>query len=161
MEILTKLEGIRRDNAQFLEEFDKLCRELSLHQFELASRMSINSSLISAYRKGVRRVSNDIIQRLCEALEGKITKTNISSVTVQKTDDCEMLARPVVGDCNTNINDKGIQINSPVNAGHDVKVQGYIDILDVVKESQRQSSEVLRQTAQMQEMLKAMIDKIK
>lgn len=74
MDNLTKFEENREWNAYFLRAFDYLCKEKSLKQFQLAKKMNTNSSLISAYRKGTKRANEDIMQRLCEAYEGRLFK---------------------------------------------------------------------------------------
>lgn len=72
MGFLTKLEENKEWNARFLRAFDYLCKEKFLKQFELAKLMGTNSSLISAYRNGTKRASEDIMQRLGQAWGGRL-----------------------------------------------------------------------------------------
>lgn len=74
MDILTKIDTNKQWNARFLRAFDWLCEDQVLSQAKLAKIMNTNSSLISAYRAGQKRVSEDIINRLLMASAGRIYK---------------------------------------------------------------------------------------
>ena len=72
MDILTKFEENKRWNARFLRAFDYLCKEKFINQAQLAKFMGTNSSLISAYRNGTKKASEDIMQRLVQAYGGRL-----------------------------------------------------------------------------------------
>jgi len=74
MDILTKIDTNKQWNARFLRAFDWLCTDRVLSQANLAKIMNTNSSLISAYRAGQKRVSEDMINRLLMASAGRIYK---------------------------------------------------------------------------------------
>lgn len=69
-----KLEQRKKENTPFLAAFERLCRERKITQAELARQMGTNSSLISSYRAGEKRASDDIKSRLVEQYAGRLNR---------------------------------------------------------------------------------------
>lgn len=72
MDNLTKLEENRRWNERFLNAFYFLAKEKHLSQEKTAKLIGTNSPLISDYKKGKKRASLDIMQRLGVAFGGRL-----------------------------------------------------------------------------------------
>jgi hypothetical protein len=60
------IEDKKRYNAPYLRAFDYLAKEMRVTQGKLVEMMKGNSSFISAYRSGTKRVGFDYMKRLCE-----------------------------------------------------------------------------------------------
>lgn len=67
-----KIEERKQWNQRFLAAFKYLSKKLNVTQEKLAKMIESNSSLISAYKRGVKRASEDIMQRLVDASKGKL-----------------------------------------------------------------------------------------
>jgi hypothetical protein len=59
-------EDKKRYNAPYLRAFDYLAKEMRVTQGKLVEMMNGNSSFISAYRSGTKRVGFEYMKRLCE-----------------------------------------------------------------------------------------------
>jgi hypothetical protein len=59
-------EDKKRYNVPYLRAFDYLAKEMRVTQGKLVEMMNGNSSFISAYRSGTKRVGFDYMKRLCE-----------------------------------------------------------------------------------------------
>jgi hypothetical protein len=66
MEKDSRIEDKKRYNAPYLRAFDYLAKEMRVTQGKLVEMMKGNSSFISAYRSGTKRVGFDYMKRLCE-----------------------------------------------------------------------------------------------
>jgi hypothetical protein len=66
MEKDSRNEDKKRYNAPYLRAFDYLAKEMRVTQGKLVEMMKGNSSFISAYRSGTKRVGFDYMKRLCE-----------------------------------------------------------------------------------------------
>ena len=66
MEKENENEDKKRYNAPFLRAFDYLTKEMKVTQAKLVVMMKGNSSFISAYRSGTKRVGIDYMTRLCK-----------------------------------------------------------------------------------------------
>jgi hypothetical protein len=66
MEKNSRIEDKKRYNAPYLRAFDYLAKEMRVTQGKLVEMMKGNSSFISAYRSGTKRVGFDYMKRLCE-----------------------------------------------------------------------------------------------
>jgi hypothetical protein len=66
MEKDSRIEDKKRYNAPYLRAFDYLAKEMRVTQGKLVEMMNGNSSFISAYRSGTKRVGFDYMKRLCE-----------------------------------------------------------------------------------------------
>lgn len=62
-----KIQERKQWNAPFLRAFDYVAGKLQLNQTELAKKLQTNGSLISSYRSGKRRVSEEMMERLLRA----------------------------------------------------------------------------------------------
>lgn len=62
----SRIEDKKRYNAPYLRAFDYLAKEMRVTQGNLVEMMNGNSSFISAYRSGTKRVGFDYMKRLCE-----------------------------------------------------------------------------------------------
>lgn len=62
----SRIEDKKRYNAPYLRAFDYLAKEMRVTQGKLVEMMNGNSSFISAYRSGTKRVGFDYMKRLCE-----------------------------------------------------------------------------------------------
>ena len=69
-----KMEENKRHNAPFLAAFKHMLKVKNTNQKYLANMMNTNSSLISAYKKGVKRVSDDMMGRLLTLSGGTINR---------------------------------------------------------------------------------------
>ena len=78
MDVLTKQDEIKRANARFLRAFEYLRKSKGLTQAQFSKILGTNSSLISLYKSGNKRVGDDIIDRLLMASKGKIYRRYIT-----------------------------------------------------------------------------------
>ena len=62
----SRIEDKKRYNAPYLRAFDYLAKEMRVTQGRLVEMMNGNSSFISAYRSGTKRVGLEYMKRLCE-----------------------------------------------------------------------------------------------
>lgn len=62
----SRIEDKKRYNAPYLRAFDYLAKEMRVTQGKLVEMMNGNSSFISAYRSGTKRVGFEYMKRLCE-----------------------------------------------------------------------------------------------
>lgn len=62
----SRIEDKKRYNAPYLRAFDYLAKEMRVTQGKLVEMMNGNSSFISAYRSGTKRVGLEYMKRLCE-----------------------------------------------------------------------------------------------
>ena len=67
-----KIEERKQWNKRFLAAFDFLAKKMEVTQGRLAEMLESNGSLISAYKSGVKRASEDIMQRLVDASDGEL-----------------------------------------------------------------------------------------
>ena len=67
MEKDSRIEDKKRYNAPYLRAFDYLAKEMNVTQGKLVEMMKGNSSFISAYRSGTKRVGFDYMKRLYNA----------------------------------------------------------------------------------------------
>ena len=72
MEKNEKIEERKKWNAPFLRAFDYLAKEKKCNKGKLAEMLNSNGSLISSYRSGVKRVSDDMMDRLARAYGGRL-----------------------------------------------------------------------------------------
>lgn len=78
MDILTKQDENKQANARFLRAFEYLRKSKGLTQAQFSKILGTNSSLISLYKSGNKRVGDDIIDRLLMASKGKIYRRYIT-----------------------------------------------------------------------------------
>ena len=78
MDILTKQDEIKQANERFLRAFEYLRKSKGLTQAQFSKILGTNSSLISLYKSGNKRVGDDIIDRLLMASKGKIYRRYIT-----------------------------------------------------------------------------------
>lgn len=78
MDILTKQDEIKQANERFLRAFEYLRKSKGLTQAQFSKILGTNSSLISLYKSGKKRVGDDIIDRLLMASKGKIYRRYIT-----------------------------------------------------------------------------------
>ena len=78
MNILTKQDEIKQANERFLRAFEYLRKRKGLTQAQFSKILGTNSSLISLYKSGKKRVGDDIIDRLLMASKGKIYRRYIT-----------------------------------------------------------------------------------
>ena len=70
-----RIEDKKRRNAPFLAAFDYLISiGIAANQGELAKLLGSNGSLISAYKSGIKGVSEDMMDRLCVVSKKKLNK---------------------------------------------------------------------------------------
>lgn len=62
----SRIEDKKRYNAPYLRAFDYLAKEMRVTQGKLVEMMKGNSSFISAYRSGTKRVGFEYMKRLCK-----------------------------------------------------------------------------------------------
>lgn len=72
MDLLTKINENKHSNERFLRAFDFLCGLKGVTAGQLAKMIGTNGSLISAYRSGKKKASDDMMDRLLRASQGKI-----------------------------------------------------------------------------------------
>lgn len=72
MDLLTKINENKYSNERFLRAFDYLCGLNGVTAGQLAKMIGTNGSLISAYRSGKKKASDDMMDRLLRASQGKI-----------------------------------------------------------------------------------------
>ena len=78
MDILTKQDENKQANERFLRAFEYLRKSKGLTQAQFSKILGTNSSLISLYKSGKKRVGDDIIDRLLMASKGKIYRRYIT-----------------------------------------------------------------------------------
>lgn len=76
--MLTKQDEIKQENERFLRAFEYIRKSKGLTQAQFAEILGTNSSLISLYKSGKKRVGNDIINRLLMASSGVIYRRYIT-----------------------------------------------------------------------------------
>ena len=67
-----KIEERKQFNKNFLKAFDHLKNEKHTTQDILAKMLNTNSSYISACRKGLKKVGEDLMERLARAYNGRL-----------------------------------------------------------------------------------------
>lgn len=67
-----KMEERLKHNEPFLRAFDYYATKLKFNQKTLAEKIGSSSSAISIYRKGMKKVSIDTMQKLVDFSEGKL-----------------------------------------------------------------------------------------
>lgn len=68
-----KIEERKNENRPFLAAFEVLKKEKKTKQGKLAKELGTNSSLISAYKAGQKKVSADMLERIMKAFNGRLS----------------------------------------------------------------------------------------
>lgn len=90
-----KIKERQKHNAPFLAVFEYTKNKLKLTQGQLALKMGITPSLISYYKAGTKKVSEETMDALCRVSKGKLNKKYMLGISkymlLENVPDDEML----------------------------------------------------------------------